>query len=88
MTVSVDIADRLYDYTDEEKAAGAIADYQASNDLSDQDILTIWLNEADPRHTVLERMIFEAVDAHGSAKRAQTNVPAEIYLVIDAEETA
>lgn len=86
MTISVDIADRLYDYTDEEKAAVAIADYQASEGIDDPEVMRIWLNETDPRRTTLERVIFEAVDANGSVKRAQTSIPAEVHLSIYDDE--
>ncbi len=82
MAIQVDIADRLYDYTDEEKAAEAVAEYQNSTGLQDTEVIAIWGNENDPRHAVLERMIFHAVDANGSAKRAEENVPGGISLGI------
>ncbi|CAM3276656.1 hypothetical protein [Asticcacaulis taihuensis] len=82
MTVQVDIADRLYDYTDEEKAAEAIAEFQVLAGLDDQAILSLWENENDPRRHELERMIYGAVDANGSAKRAEENIPDGISLAI------
>lgn len=82
MTIQVDIADRLYDYTDEEKATEALAEYQETTGLQDAEIIAIWGNESDPRRAILERMIFEAVDANGSAKRAEENVPGGISLAI------
>ena len=83
MSIAVDIADRLYDYTDEEKAADAVAAYQHELSLGDKAILAIWEDEADPRRFELERRIFEAVDLNGSAKRAAENVPGGISLLID-----
>lgn len=83
MSIAVDIADRLYDYTDEERAADAVAVYQNELSLDDKAVLAIWENEADPRRFELERRIFEAVDLNGSAKRAAENVPGGISLLID-----
>ncbi len=83
MAVIVDIADRLYDYTDEEKAAAAVADFQARHDLSDIEIIAIWTDETDPLRFDLEKAIFAAVDANGSAKRAAESVPGEVSLIIE-----
>lgn len=86
MSIIVDIADRLYDYTDEEKAAEAVAAYQADMGLSDQAVIAIWENDSDPRRAQLERSIFEAVDLNGSAKRANESIPGGISLQLaDAE---
>lgn len=82
MSIQVDIADRLYDYTDEEKAAEAVAEFQETNGLDDFDIIAIWDSVGDPRHDTLERMIFAAVDANGSVKRAQESVPDGISLAV------
>lgn len=82
MSIQVDIADRLYDYTDEEKAAEALAQYQETSGLQDAEIIGIWCDDSDPRRTILERMIFDAVDANGSAKRAEENIPAGITLAV------
>lgn len=82
MTISVDIADRQFDYTDEEKAAEAIADFQADTGLSDEQIVALWASDLDPRRAKLERLIFDAVDANGSAKRAQETVPSGITLSV------
>ena len=84
MPVSVDIGDRLYDYTDEEKTAEAVARYQADLALTDNEVIEIWVSDTDPRRDELERCILDAVDANGSAKRAQESVPADISLSIDA----
>lgn len=83
MTIAVDIADRLYDYTDEEKAAEAVALYQADMSLDDASILAIWRNEGDPRRMELERRIFGAVDDNGSKKRAEESIPFGISLLSD-----
>ena len=83
MVISVDIADRLYDYTDEEKAAEAVADFQDQNQLGDEDIVTLWTGPADPKRDELERRLFEAVDKNGSAARAATSVPNGITLFIE-----
>jgi hypothetical protein len=80
MAITVDIADRLYDYTDEEKAAEAIAGFQEEFGLDDTAVLKIWQNEADGRRAGLERLIIAAVDANGSVKRAADNIPGEIIL--------
>lgn len=88
MTISVDIADRLFDYTDEEKAADAVAEYQASSGMDDDAILALWANDTDPRREVLENLIFAAVDTNGSAKRAQETIPCGIDLLISEDENA
>ena len=85
MTISVDIADRLYDYTDEEKAAAAVADYQAELGLTDEAVISLWSLDTDPRRTELEKRIFDAVDANGPAKRAAESVPGDISLYVEAE---
>lgn len=83
MSVCVDIADRLYDYTDEEKASEVVAEFQAQYDLDDSAVVAIWADSADPRRSELEKLIFDAVDKNGSAKRARDNVPGGIELIID-----
>nr|WP_303826928.1 hypothetical protein [Asticcacaulis taihuensis] len=82
MSIQVDIADRLYDYTDEERAAEAVSEFQMAAGLDDAEIIALWGNENDPRRAVLERKIFDAVDANGSAKRAEESVPGGISLAI------
>ncbi len=83
MTILVDIADRLYDYSDEEKAAEAVALFQIERNLDDVAIVAIWADDTDPRRASLEAAIFGAVDSNGSAKRAQNNVPAGVELLIE-----
>ena len=85
MTIHVDIGDRLYDYTDEEKAAEAVADFQTQTGMGDDSIISLWLDESDPRRNELERLIFDAVDQNGSVARAQEHVPGDILLVIQEE---
>ncbi len=85
MTISVDIADRLYDYTDEEKAATAIAIFQSEMGMDDAEIVAVWSDEADPRHKELEKRIFDAVDHNGSEKRARETIPCGIYLSVDTD---
>ena len=82
MTIQVDIADRLYDYTDEEKAAEAVAEFQVLKGLDDLSLVTVWENEGSPLRNQLERMIFDAVDSNGTAKRAAESVPGGISLGI------
>jgi len=88
MTISVDIADRQYDYTDEEKAADAIAAFQSETALDDGAVLKLWDDESDPRRADLEARIFAAVDLNGTAKRAAETVPGGISLFIADAETA
>ena len=85
MAVSVDIADRQFDYTDEEKAAEAIAEFQSETGLSDNDILALWASEDASKRATLEQRIFDAVDANGSARRARETVPGGVTLVIESE---
>jgi hypothetical protein len=85
MTITVDIADRQYDYTDEEKAAEAVAAFQLEAGLTDQAVVDLWAIEKDPRRFELQRRIFEAVDRNGSAKRAQDSVPAGVSLLLDTD---
>lgn len=85
MPVVVDIADRLYDYTDEEKAAEAVAEYQAQNSLNDAAIIAIWADENDPRRIDLEKIIFDAVDANGSMRRAQEHIPNGVELALEPD---
>lgn len=84
MTISVDIADRQYDYTDEEKAAHAIAGFQDKFDLSDDEIMALWLQDNTPLRVELERAIFDAVDTNGSVKRARDTIPNGISLFIES----
>ena len=88
MAISVDIADRLYDYTDEEKAAEAVAEFQSDMMLGDEAVLTLWEDEGVPLRAVLEAKIFAAVDANGSVKRAQESVPDGISLFVETEQPA
>lgn len=83
MSISVDIADRLYDFSDEECAALAVAGFQEELGIDDAGILAIWSNEADLRREELERRIFDAVDRNGSEKRAREAIPAGVTLFID-----
>ena len=85
MTIHVDIGDRLYDYTDEEKAAEAIADFQSRTGMDDDSIMSLWLDDSDPRRSELERLIFNAVDQNGTVKRAQEHVPGDIFLAIQED---
>lgn len=87
MTITVDIADRLYDYTDEEKAADAVANYQGEVGLDDDAIIAIWANSMDSRRAELERRVNDAIDLNGTAKRAKESVPYDISLrkAADAE---
>jgi len=83
MAISVDIADRLYDYTDEETAVAAIAQFQTSVGLDDDAVVALWATENDPRRGELEKRIFEAVDANGSVKRAEDAAPSSITLFVE-----
>jgi hypothetical protein len=83
MAISVDIADRLYDYMDEERAAQAVAEFQDEAGLDDHAMLSLWRDENDGRRLELESRIFKAIDDNGSAKRAAESVPAEINLLIE-----
>lgn len=83
MTVIVGIANRLYDYTDEEKAAEAVAVYQADHGLSDAEIIAIWEGAATPQRDDLERRILEAVDANGGASRARDEIPYPLSLLTE-----
>ncbi len=83
MSVSVEISDRLYDYTDEERAANTIAAFQDELGLSDAEILALWQDQMDPRRLRLEKLILDAVDANGTVKRALESVPCEIDLYVE-----
>lgn len=83
MPITVDIADRLYDYTDEEKAAEAVADFQNLHGLSDSEVVAIWDNTASPLRVELQQAVYDAVDANGSEKRAREHVPSVIILIIE-----
>ena len=83
MTIQVDIADRLYDYTDEERATEAVADYQVQTGLDDVAIIALWNALEDPRRAELERLIFDAVDMNGSVRRSRETVPGGISLAIE-----
>ena len=87
MTIAVDIADRQYDYTDEEKAADAIASFQVEAALDDSAVLELWNDHSAPLRAELEARIFAAVDLNGSAKRATETVPGGISLFVAAAET-
>lgn len=85
MAIFVDISDRMYDYTDEEKAAEAIEGFQDTSGLSDTQILALWTGAPCPQRDELERIIFEAVDRNGSAQRANETIPGGLSLYIDSE---
>jgi len=85
MAIVVEISDRQYDYTDEEKAAEAIARFQVDNGLDDEAIVTLWADVKNAKRVELERRIFDAVDANGSAKRAEETIPGGISLSIETE---
>ncbi len=84
MAIGVDIADRLYDYTDEEKAVEAVAEFQLDKGLDDQAVVALWEGPQVPLRAELEAMVFAAVDANGSAKRAQESVPGGVSLFVEA----
>lgn len=86
MSITVDIADRLYDYTDEEKAAQAVAAFQAEHSLDDNATVALWNDEADDRRIALEKRIFDAVDANGSVRRARESIPCGVHLLIASED--
>lgn len=83
MAIAVEIADRMYDYTDEEQAAEAVDEFQSQFELQDNEIVELWLDESNPKRTILEQRIFDAVDANGSVKRAQEKIPCGITLYIE-----
>ncbi|BEV12094.1 hypothetical protein ATDW_25900 [Asticcacaulis sp. DW145] len=85
MAISVDIADRQYDYTDEEAAAEAVARFQLETGLGDTEILALWTGSQSPQRQTLEFRIIEAVDLNGSAKRAAETVPNGITLFVETE---
>ena len=85
MTIAVDIADRMYDYTDEEQAAKAIEGFQYDHNLGDNEIIAIWADDKNPLKIELENCIYDAVDLNGSAKRASEKIPYGITLFIDDE---
>ena len=85
MTIVVDIADRMYDYTDEEKAAEVVSEFQCDYNLKDDEVIAIWQNRQEPRFSELEKKIFDAVDANGSVKRAQETIPCGITLLVEEE---
>lgn len=84
MPIIVDIADRLFDYTDEEKAAEAIAEFQAETGLNDGAVIALWADERNPTRAELERRIFDAVEANGTVKRAEETIPNGVCLSIEA----
>ncbi len=83
MPIQVEIADRLYDYTDEEKAAEAVEDFKATARLDDAAIVAIWNDEQNPLRPELEKVIFDAVDANGPVRRARESVPGGVTLSIE-----
>jgi hypothetical protein len=83
VSIAVDIADRLFDYTDEERAAAAVAEFQAETGIGDEAVVILWQDLKDPRRAGLEKKIFDAVDANGSAKRARETVPGGVTLILD-----
>lgn len=83
MPISVEISDRLYDYTDEEAACEAIMSFQETHELSEAEIITIWNSGDDPRRAELEACILDAVDQNGSVKRAAESVPCGISIILE-----
>ena len=88
MTISVEIADRMFDYTDEEKAAEAVAEFQVERGLDDDTVIALWDRPTDAMRSDLEKRIFDAVDRNGTARRAAETVPAGLMLYVDASDAA
>ncbi len=82
MAILVDIADRLYDYSDEETAQRAVAEFQNDTGLTDEAIIALWADERNPQRFELEARIVRAVDLNGSAERAQTQVASQVNLLV------
>ncbi|KAF0117175.1 MAG: hypothetical protein FD163_1732 [Hyphomonadaceae bacterium] len=82
MSIIVDIADRMYDYTDEEVAAEAVEAFQYDYNLSDNEVFEIWESNKGSLFLELRDRITDAVDANGSFKRAQETVPCGVSLVV------
>jgi len=82
MPILVEIADRQYGYTDEEKAADAVAQFQCDRGVTDAEIISQWADEGGPLRSELERVIFDAIDANGSPRRALETIPAEVILSV------
>jgi hypothetical protein len=82
MTIAVEITDRQYDYTDEEKATEAVSKFQEEHSLADAQVIAIWNDQSDIRRHDLEKRIFDAVDLNGTAQRANETVPCGVYLNI------
>ncbi|WP_298331352.1 hypothetical protein [Asticcacaulis sp.] len=80
MAVIVEINDRLYDYTDEEKATEAVSQFMETHGLDEISVVTIWADANDPRHAQIEKVIFDAVDQNGTQKRALESVPGGITI--------
>jgi len=81
MAIAVDIADRLYDYTDEEKAADAVAEFQSDLGISDDAVIALWMGPRCQSRDELERKVFDAVDDNGSVARAKNSIPDGITLL-------
>lgn len=84
MSVMVEIADRLYDYTDEEAAASEIASFQEEKALEDITIIEIWSADNHPLKADLQHRIYTAIDANGTVQRAQASIPGELYLYVQS----
>lgn len=82
MAINVDIADRMYDYTDEEVAAEAVDEFQSIFGLGDEAIVKLWASDDNPSRHDLEKRIFKAVDENGSAYRAKNKIPCGISLYV------
>lgn len=65
------------------KASEAISEYQVLYSLDDTALVTIWRDKGAPRQRQIEKLIIDAVDANGSAKRAEQTVPSDINLIIE-----
>lgn len=85
MTVVVEIADRQYDYTDEEKATAAVANFQEETGLSDEQIIALWSDTYSKHRAELEGVIFDAVEVNGGTRRSRETVPAGVSLFIESD---
>ena len=83
MAIIVEISDRLYDYTDEEKASEAVSQFMETHGLDESAVIAIWADATDPRRAEIEKMIFDAVDQNGSQTRADQTIPGGITLQIE-----
>lgn len=83
MALILEIADRLYDYSDEEKALIALQNYQYETGMDDDTIIMYWetaTHKKCAQRDEIQHVVYQAIDMNGSFARAAKSIPAGVTI--------